>query len=476
MKKFTGLCVLVAALCAATGSFAQGFKKTYGGSGFDSGRELQICSNGDYLVLGISTTYSARGDSDVYVARISPSGNKLWHKTYGGRGNQIAWSIRKTSDGNFIIAGSAQSPGSDSTDVLLMKINEKGDSLWARTYGGVGLDDGKEAIETKDGGIIISGYTSTNASYEDYRCALIKTDANGQMQWMRQYATTQNRYFGGGSSVKQTPDGGYVYLGQTHGADFENTDMYMVKVNGNGDVMWSKTLNMPMKERGQYVHVNPDGTIITVGDQETGSAGGYDLNVRKFDANGKELWSKLFGGDDKDIGKMLQPTSDGGYLVVGNTRSFGLINPDFYVMKLDANGNALWTRNYGGTDHEHCYIAMELSNNGIITLGHTRSFSSSTDVYLVQDYIKESQLSVNPFREGTINIYPNPASSYLKLSGSFQGKIRVMVADMLGKTVLSNEYENNDLVHLDLQGIAKGIYTLNVVSGDNTVNRKIVVQ
>jgi hypothetical protein len=249
-----------------------------------------------------------------------------------------------------------------------------------------------------------------------------------------------------------------------------------LKVNANGDQIWSKTIIQPLKDRGQYVHVNSDGSIITVGDQMNGSAGDYDVNLRKFDSSGNLLWSRLYGGDRKDIGKNVQPTSDGGYIVCGNSRSFGLVGPDFYLVKTDADGNALWSKLYGGSDHEHCYVAKQLPD-GYVAFGHTRSFSSSIDAYLVK--VDASGISsVSELAAGEINVFPNPSNGTFRLQLNdtrLREEVRVTVTNVLGARIFTAVLDKNEEIQLDLQ-VSTGMYFLTAESGNDKIVKKLIVE
>lgn len=453
------------------------FQKHWGGNRFDSGRDFVQLSNGDLLVTGISSSYST-GDSDVYLARLSPNGAEVWHKTFGGSGVDIAWDICPVGDGQFLITGSTSSMGNGGSDFYLLKIDESGNKTWEKTYGTSGRDDGHESAITPDGGIIIAGYVNTTPGAQDFHYALIKTDKDGVQQWIKEYAVTQNIFFDGGASVKTTPDGGYVLFGQTF-TDFTNPEIYLLKTDGSGTPQWSKTVNQGGFNRGQYVYVNPDGTMMTVGDQEENTNGDYDINVRKWNSDGTLLWSKLYGGTDKDVGKKITPTSDGGYLIAGHTRSFGLINPDMWIVKIDASGTQLWANHYGGSNHEHCYAAMELSDGTYAALGHTLSLSGNeiADLYMIRDVSQQVTSSSNKTSSSLqVKVFPNPAQEQLSISGFTNQKLDVQLIDLTGRVILKNIFENEDLKMLSLKGVSKGVYIISMRTNEEILNQKLVVE
>jgi hypothetical protein len=199
---------------------------------------------------------------------------------------------------------------------------------WEKTFGGTKSDWGYSVQQTRDGGYIIVGWTeSFGAGGLDVY--LIKVDANGNMQWSKTFGGGD-----GGSSVQQTRDGGYIIVGWTRSFGAGLADVYLIKVDANGNMQWSKTFGCRGDDRGYSVQQTSDGGYIIVGYTESYGAGGEDVYLIKVDANGNMQWSKTFGGSGDDGGSSVQQTSDGGYIIVGWTRSFGAGWYDVYLIKL----------------------------------------------------------------------------------------------------------------------------------------------
>ena len=237
--------------------------------------------------------------------KIDPYGCIQWNKTFGGSGRDVATSVRQTSDGGYIIAGSTQPQGSylfstgfmnplgvDFADAWLVKIDSNGNKQWDKTFGGTDWDMVESVQETSDGGYILAGYTkSIGAGGSDFW--LIKTYSNGNKQWDKTFGETNDDY---AYSVQQTSDDGYILAGITE------------------------------------LYIDPS-TPPEIPESPCG-AGGSDVWLVKTDSEGGKEWDKTFGGTDDDYASSVQQTSDGGYVLAGYTKSYGAGGSDFWLIKL----------------------------------------------------------------------------------------------------------------------------------------------
>jgi len=202
--------------------------RVYGDVASEEGNCAQQTSDGGYVIVGWTESFGA-GAEDVYLVRTDSVGDTVWTRTYGGTECERGYSVLQTSDGGYIVAGWTESFGTGSLDVWLIRTDSLGDTLWARTYGGTGLDYGRSLRATDDGGYIIAGYTwSFGAGRFD--AYLVKTDSLGNTLWDRTYGSPWQDY---AYSVQQTSDNGYIIAGSTvlgGGGD----DFYLIKTDENG--------------------------------------------------------------------------------------------------------------------------------------------------------------------------------------------------------------------------------------------------
>ena len=303
------------------------------------------------------------------IAQIS------FQKTFGGTGTDGGRSLQQTTDGGFIIAGFTNSFGAGVSDVYLIKANENGDTLWTKSYGGIANDQGYSVQQTSDGGYIITGivYSFGAGGWDVY---LIKTNTTGDIVW--------NKTFGGpdfdcGRSVDQTSDEGYIITGYTKSFGAGNNDVYLIRTDSLGDTLWTKTFGGALNDYGYSVQQTNDLGYIVAGKTYSFGAGSSDVYLIKTDANGNTIWTKSFGGTLPDAGNSVQQTSDGGYIITGETFSFGAGSYDVYLIKTNINGDLLWSKTYGESDGiDIGDFVRQTTDGGYIITGQTTSFGATT--------------------------------------------------------------------------------------------------
>jgi uncharacterized delta-60 repeat protein len=297
---------------------------------------------------------------------------QTWARTYGGSSSDAVYSIQQTMDGGFVAAGSTSSFGAGSTDVWVLKLDASGNVTWQKTYGGGGYDRAWSIQQTADGGFVVAGYTdSFGAGWDD--AWVLKLDASGSIEWQKTYGgTSEDR----AHFVQQTTDGGYVVAGRTSSFGAGMEDFWVLKLDASGNVTWQKTYGGGGNDSARSIQQTSDGGYVVAGRTESFGAGDRDFWVLKLDASGNVLWQKTYGGVWGEWAWPIQQTTDGGYVVAGDTYSFGAGNWDFWVLKLDASGSVSWQKTYGGTSLDHALSIQQTANGGFVVTGYTDSFGA----------------------------------------------------------------------------------------------------
>jgi hypothetical protein len=302
-------------------------------------------------------------------------------KAIGGANYDDGKSLIQTSDGGYAIAGYTFSFGAGKMDVYVVKLDANGNLQWTKTIGGKNADGGSSLIQTSDGGYAIAGATTSFGAGE-WDVYVVKLDANGNLQWTR---TIGGGDWDEGHSLIQTSDGGYAIAGFTKSFGAGGKDVYVVKLDANGNLQWTKTIGGENDDRGNSLIQTSDGGYAIAGETSSFGAGENDVYVVKLDANGNLQWTKTIGGESWDWGHSLIQTSDGGYAIAGYTQSFGAGSGDVYVVKLDANGNLQWTKTISGPESEAGFSLIQTSDGGYAIAGYTKSFGPEDwDVYVVK--------------------------------------------------------------------------------------------
>jgi len=253
---------------------------------------------------------------------------------------------------------------------------------WETTFGGASADVGESVQQTTDGGYIITGLTHSYGNGYGYSDVyLLKTDVYGVEQWSQTLGGTN---YEAGYSIQQTTDGGYIITGGKGGGNGNSEDVYLIKTDVNGVELWSQTFGGTGQDYCFSVQQTTDGGYVITGDTDSYGNGSYDVYLIKTDVNGVELWSQTFGGPYYDEGKSVQQTTDGGYIITGTTGEWGFGN--VYLIKTDGSGIEQWSQTFGASTVNDWGQSVQQTTDGgyIITGGKGGGNGNSEDVYLIK--------------------------------------------------------------------------------------------
>jgi len=343
--------------------------RTYGGSKDDWVSSLIQTTDGGYAVAGYTKSFGA-GEADFWLLKLDKKGNRIWDKTYGGSGYDYASSLVQTSDGGYAVAGSTESRGAGGRDFWLLKLNSQGKLLWNRTYGGSKDDEARSLIQVNDGGYLLAGWTDSYGA-GTYDFWLLKLNSQGKLLWDRTFG---ERGWDEARTIIQTSDGGYTVAGFTWAKGVEDDDdLWLLKLNSQGKLLWDRTFGGSKEDRASSLIQTSDGGYVVAGSTESKGAGGLDFWLLKLNSQGKLLWDRTFGGSKDDVVNSFIQTSDGGYAVAGSTTSKGAGNYDFWLLKLDKQGNQIWDRTFGAGTLDWANSLVQTSDGGYVVAGSTES-------------------------------------------------------------------------------------------------------
>ncbi len=416
--------------------------KTFGGTSWDWGYSVQQTTDGGYIITGWTVNYGS-GLTDLWLIKTNPEGDTLWTKTFGGTLNDEGYSVQQTTDGGYIITGYTDSYGAGNSDIWLIKTNTEGDTLWTKTFGGGGYEQGRSVQQTTDGGYIITGHTSSyGAGWDDVY--LIKTDSEGETLWTKTFGGTLPD---GGNSVQQTTDGGYIITGKTYSYsgshNIDDEDVWLIKTDPEGNTLWTKTWGGWGGDVGYSVKQTTDGGYIITGvvDFYGQYTTGHNVWLIKTNPEGETLWKKIFSAPyhlyygNRDDGKSVQQTTDGGYIITGRTAIYPEGVGDVWLLKTNTEGDTLWTMKFGGNSADAGYSVQQTTDGGYIITGWTCSYGAGWgDVYLIK-------VSPEPV---TVSV---PDTTYGVAGDTIS--IPVSTEDLTGLGVLSAEFNltyNSDIL------------------------------
>ncbi len=453
--------------------------KTYGGTSWDKGYSIQECASGGFIIAGQTYSFGV-GYGDVYLVRINANGDTLWAKTYGGVSKDAGYSVQECADSGFIVTGAF---GAGKDNVYLIRTNVDGDTLWTKTYGGTDYDRGESVEKCASGGFIIAGRTkSFGVGSDSDNLYLIRVNADGDTLWTKAYGGTDDDW---GESIQECVDSGFIITGATYSFGAGGGDVWLVRTDANGDTLWTKAYGGIPHDRGMSVQKCADSGFIIAGITWSFGAGYYDIYLLRTDADGDTLWTKTYGGTGYDEGYSVQECASGGFVIAGRTSSFGAGNDDVYLIRTNVDGDTLWTKTYGGTSDDGGYSVQECVGGGFVIAGVTESFGAGGyDVYLIRtnDAGVEEERFFADAQNDRLRVYPNPCGKKIvvryssnKNQDNLKGNdSRLTIYDISGKLVKTVLAIKQD-VEVNLEELNKGVYFVRVETGDFTETKKIIL-
>ncbi len=312
------------------------------------------------------------------MLKLSPDGSLEWARTYGGADDDCAYSIVQTSDGGFAVAGKIENFGAGLSDFLILKLSSDGSQEWVKTYGGALFDRAYSIVQTSDGGFAVAGWTG---SFGAGGTLVLKLSPDGSLEWARVFGMGDETPH----SIIQTSDGGFAIAGWSQSIEGVKEKLLVLKLSPDGSLEWARTYGGTDREYAYSIVQTSDGGFAVAGETTSFGTGGWDFLVLKLSSDGSLEWARTYGGADNDNAYSIVQTSDGGFAVAGNTRSFGAGLSDFLVLKLSPDGSLEWARTFGGTEADYAYSIIQTSDGGFAIAGGSDAYGEGDCVVLTID-------------------------------------------------------------------------------------------
>jgi len=341
--------------------FGAPWARTYGGRGYNGLNCIRATADGGHIAVGISSSFGGNPCS-LWVLKISASAVIQWQLAFEGYGMAMVYSgcsVQQTADGGYIVAGT-YGLGESSGDLWVIKLDPSGNSEWMHSFGGDKNDMAYAVEQTRDGGYVVAGFTESFGA-GGYDMWVLKLDPVGQIAWQKTFGTKGDDI---AYSIIQTKDGGYLVAGEEMGFGV------LLKLGAKGTVQWQKGLG----DLGiRAVQELPSGEFVGAGKStERNKTAGF--LVFKINSAGNVMWQGLYGGNGADIAHSIDQAPDGGFVVVGETASFGAKEKDIWILKFKRDGTKVWEKAFGGAKADYAHSVLVDSNGNIIVAGTTHSY------------------------------------------------------------------------------------------------------
>ncbi len=335
------------------------------------------CTKGDQCGLG----QCVPGPAAYCPGNPCKGKEKLVERTFGGGVNDTAQGVAVLADGGFALVGLTGSKGAGKYDYWLVRTDHAGDLLFDQTYGGTESDEARAVAALPDASFAIAGMSQSKGTHGGRDFWVVRTDAKGKAVWSEFYGSVKDEY---AESIVALADGGFAVLGHSEAVGSKWWDMWVVRTDKAGKQLWTQSYGGVDDERGHAVAVLADGGLALAGYTGSKGAGKHDMWLLRTDKKGKTLWDATYGGKDHDEARSVAALP-GGFVLAGMTRSKGAGNYDFWLVRTDDAGKAIWDHTYGGKDHDEARGLAVVPQGGFALVGYTESAGAGfADMWLVR--------------------------------------------------------------------------------------------
>ncbi len=417
----------------------------YGGGQFDCAYWVEQLGEGDnpgepgFIIVGFTETSGERQE-DVYLIKTDSYGISEWARTYGSPDCDVGFCVKPTDDDGFIVCGFTGDGSGYTSNGYIIKTDALGDTIWTGTYGGPSSESFVEITPTSDGGYIAAGFKiEPDGFYTDVYA--VKIDSAGAVMWSREYG--RPLFVDHAKSVLQTSDGGYIICGITSGIETDS-DIWLIKTDPGGNVEWTRTYGGDGTDGGFSLDQTSDGGYIVAGYKTMFIAPyHHDMYLVKTTSNGTVQWERTYGGSRFDRANSVRETSDGGFIAAGLMGTPAPGGCDIYVVKTDGNGDLQWSGTMGDDNVDIGYCVRQTDDGNFVIAGSTISFGGAVrDAFLIKisSGLVDVESDMADFIPGEFRLmqnYPNPfnAGTNIEFYLSENSNVSIEVFNVLGQKI-----------------------------------------
>ncbi len=356
--------------------------KTYGADKEDKAYDVVAAGDGTIAMAGVTRSFSL-GKEDAYILKTDAGGKLLWERRIGGPRKDIAYGIDADAKGDLFVAGTSKSfSRAGDYDLYALKLSPEGKLLWGKSLGGAGKDYGYDVVATQDGGAVLVGKTKS-FGHGHYDAYVVKLDRNGKVLWSKAFGGESDEEAHG---VTELSDGSLVIVGGTESFGAGDFDFYIVKLTAGGKKLWERYYGQKKADLFYAVTPAADGGFTAAGYTRSYHSGKKDLTVMRCDKSGNPLWHKIVGRHEHEIAYGVVSTPDDGVVVAGSTKSKGHGKNDFYILAFDKNGSLTFDKTYGGKKNDVAHGIDRTRSGAYVIAGESESFKEEDDydAYLME--------------------------------------------------------------------------------------------
>jgi len=459
--------LLISATYMAYGQGFEEWSKDIGGQDTEHFKEVQETADGGFIVVGYVEPWT-RDDRDLYIVKTGSTGDLEWQQMYGDAKDDDAYDVLQTSDGGYIVVGGTKSYGAGLTDLWVMRTDDQGELIWEKILGGA-KDDVAYSVTSSGGDYVITGSTASyGAGGSDLW--VLKMNDEGNVLWNITVGGSKNDL---GKETASTADGGFIIVGDTSSYGAGWTDVWLVKLSEDGSISWNQTYGGSGNDSGRSVKETTDGYIVAGNSDSFGSnlIEGYIVRV---DADGDPVWEKTFGGSSDDYTESVELLADEGYIATGYTTSTGTGESDIWLFSVSSDGDLIEESFYGGSMRDRVYQVHATSDGGFILVGMTWSFGASGNGYLIKITMEEpkkpaefklSNLAVSPasVETGKTVTVSVTVTNVGEETGDYKAELRVDGSKVKEETVT---LEGGESETVEFTGVSAGEGSHTVAVGD----------